>query len=43
MELEELKIYLKLDDNEEDDFVQTLQMAAEEYFTNAGIRKDGTK
>ena len=43
MELEELKIYLKLDDNEEDDFVQTLLISAEEYLTNAGITKDYTK
>lgn len=43
MELEELKIYLKIDDNEEDIFIQTLQTSAEEYLTNAGIIKDYSK
>ena len=43
MELEELKIYLKIDDNEEDIFIKTLQTSAEEYLTNAGIIKDYSK
>lgn len=43
MTLEELKLFLRIDDAEEDTLVQTLQIAAEEYITNAGITKDYTK
>lgn len=43
MELEELKLFLRIDDNEEDIIIQALQLSAEEYLTNAGINKDYTK
>lgn len=43
MNLEELKLFLKVDDYEEDALIQALQSAAEEYLTNAGINKDYTK
>ena len=43
MDLEELKLFLKIDDNEEDNLIQGLQLSAEEYLANAGIIKDYTK
>lgn len=43
MNLEELKLFLKIDDNEEDALIQALQLSAEEYLTNAGIKKDYSK
>lgn len=43
MNLEELKLFLKIDDNEEDALIQGLQLSAEEYLTNAGINKDYSK
>lgn len=43
MELQELKLFLKLDDSEEDELIKGLQLAAEEYLTNAGIKKDYAK
>lgn len=43
MELEEIKKYLKVDGNEEDDLLLGLQGAAEEYLINAGVVKDYTK
>ncbi|MDC4242476.1 head-tail connector protein [Clostridium tertium] len=43
MDLEELKLFLKIDYDEEDTFIQGLQLSAEEYLTNAGIKKDYTK
>lgn len=41
--LEEIKVFLKVDNEEEDMFIQGLQLSAEEYLTNAGIKKDYTK
>lgn len=43
MDLEELKLFLRIDGEEEDSFIEGLQIAAEEYLTNAGIKKDYTK
>ena len=43
MNLEELKLFLRTDDYEEDNLVQVLQLSAEEYLTNAGITKDYSK
>ena len=43
MTLEEIKVFLKVDHEEEDVFIQGLQLSAEEYLTNAGIKKDYTK
>ena len=43
MTLEELKLFLRVDDNEEDTLIQALQIASEEYLTNAGITKDYSK
>jgi uncharacterized phage protein (predicted DNA packaging) len=41
--LEEIKVFLKVDHEEEDAFIQGLKLSAEEYLTNAGIKKDYTK
>ena len=43
MDLEELKLFLKIDDNEEDILIQGLQLSAEEYLANVGVIKDYTK
>lgn len=43
MDLEELKLFLRVDNPEDDVLVQSLQMSAEEYLKNAGIRKDYSK
>lgn len=43
MDLQELKLFLKLDDNEEDVLIQSLQLAAEEYMSNAGVIKNYSK
>lgn len=43
MELEELKLFLKVDSEDEDVLVTSLQLAAEEYLANAGITKDYLK
>lgn len=43
MNLEDLKLFLKIDDYEEDTLIEALQLSAEEYLTNAGINKDYTK
>ena len=43
MDLEELKLFLRIEGDEEDSFIEGLQIAAEEYLTNAGIKKDYTK
>lgn len=40
MEIEELKLYLKVDDSEDDELILALQKSAEEYLENAGISKD---
>lgn len=43
MDLTEVKLFLKVDHEEEDEFIQGLQLSAEEYLTNAGIKKDYNK
>lgn len=43
MELDELKIYLRIDCTEDDALIGALQTAAEEYLSNAGILKDYDK
>lgn len=43
MEIEELKLFLRIDSIEDDTLIQGLQFAAEEYMTNAGVIKDYTK
>lgn len=43
MDLEELKLFLRIDGEEEDSLVEGLKIGAEEYLTNAGIKKDYTK
>jgi uncharacterized phage protein (predicted DNA packaging) len=43
MDLEELKLFLRIDGEEEDSLIEGLQLGAEEYLTNAGIIKDYTK
>lgn len=43
MNVDELKLYLRIDGTEEDILIQGLQLAAEEYMTNAGVNKDYTK
>lgn len=43
MELEELKLFLRVDGNEEDSLIKSLQAAAEEYLTDAGIMKNYNK
>lgn len=43
MNLEDLKLFLRIDDYEEDTLIGALQIGAEEYLTNAGIKKDYTK
>lgn len=40
MSLEELKLYLRIDGNYEDDILISLQLAAEEYLKGAGILKN---
>lgn len=42
MELQELKNYLRVDFEDDDPLIQSLQVAAEQYITNAGITKDYT-
>lgn len=43
MDLEELKLFLKIDGDEEDELIEGLQLGAEEYLTNAGIIKNYKK
>lgn len=43
MELEELKLFLRVDGNEEDSLIKSLQAAAEEYLTDAGIMENYNK
>lgn len=40
MELEELKLYCKVDGDDEDDLLEDLKLGAEAYLTNAGVIKD---
>lgn len=43
MDLEELKLFLKIDYDEDDSLLNGLKLSAEEYLTNAGIKKDYSK
>lgn len=43
MELDEIKLYLRLDTDDEDELLSSLQLSAEEYLLNAGIEKDYEK
>ncbi|MGG7145138.1 head-tail connector protein [Clostridium nigeriense] len=43
MDLEELKLFLRIDGEEEDTLIEGLQLGAEEYLKNAGITKDYSK
>lgn len=43
MNIEELKLFLRVDGEEEDTLIQGLQIGAEEYLSNAGIVKDYSK
>ncbi len=43
MNLEELKLFLRIDGEEEDLLIESLKISAEEYLTNAGINKDYSK
>jgi uncharacterized phage protein (predicted DNA packaging) len=43
LELDELKLFLRVDGEEEDELIQGLQLAAEEYLINAGVNKDYSK
>ena len=40
MNLEELKIYLKADETDDDELISSLQVGAETYLVNAGIAVD---
>lgn len=42
-QLEELKLFLRVDGTDEDDLIQALQTSAEEYLTNSGVNKDYDK
>lgn len=43
MQLEEIKLYLKVDGTDEDSLLEALQKSAENYLEGAGISKDYTK
>lgn len=43
MTLDELKLYLGIDGTDEDTLLNSLQLSAEEYMTNAGIVKNYNK
>lgn len=43
MELEEIKLYMRIDSSEDDILIADMQLAAEEYLANAGITKDYLK
>lgn len=38
MDIEELKLYLRVDTDDEDPLIESLQIAAEEYLLNAGVK-----
>ncbi|HEY8804315.1 MAG TPA: head-tail connector protein [Clostridium sp.] len=42
MDLNELKLYLRVDGTDEDTLISSLQLGAEIYLTNTGITKDYT-
>lgn len=39
MDIEELKLYLRVDGDSDDAIIMTMQQAAIEYLTNAGIKE----
>jgi len=41
--IEELKLFLRIDGNDEDLLIQSLQSAAEEFMLNAGVYKNYDK
>ena len=43
MELDELKLYLRVDIEDDDTLIAALQKSAEEYLENAGVTKDYSK
>lgn len=43
MTLDEIKIFLRIDDETEDNLLNALMLAAEEYLLGAGIEKDYSK
>ena len=43
MDLDELKSFLRVTENDDDVFIESLQVTAEEYLTNAGIKKNYDK
>lgn len=43
MELDEIKLYLRLDTDDEDELLKSFQLSAEEYLANAGVIKDYEK
>lgn len=43
MEIEEIKLFLRIDDNSEDTLIESFKSAAEEYLENAGVIKDYSK
>lgn len=43
MELDELKLYLRVDIADDDTLIAALQKSAEEYLENAGVTKDYSK
>lgn len=43
MNLDDLKSFLRIDHDEEDELIKGLQISAEEYLNNAGIKKDYSK
>lgn len=43
MDIEDLKLFLRIDTNEEDLTIANLKLAAEEYLNNAGIKKNYEK
>lgn len=43
MDLDELKLFLRIDGDEENDLIEGLKTAAEEYLTNAGVNKNYQK
>lgn len=43
MDLEELKLFLRIDGEEENSLIEGLKIGAEEYLTNVGIQKDYSK
>ena len=43
MELDDIKLFLRIDGSDEDVLIQALQFAAEEYMANAGVIKNYEK